>query len=387
MPDSTTQRPAYQLLVTTGIAFDAVAHLATTCHDLSVDTVTREAFLTALDDTGLTSGDVRARILLAAAANQPARAVGTLASMLGMSARWVDVAGTGALIRTDQLVRSAGKVPDSHRPEDRDPVVVVAAADAPADVLARVAATDIPVVRLDADDPVGTISPADAVRIRYSRDVVLFVGPAVEPAVAAAATIGGLRRRGRLWRLPWLAAADVITDAVDVLVGHHSQVAAATAAGTDPTPLPADLGLGVISLEHIRLDGAQQRRSRRGYTVAVVDPADLPARLARAAAVDADPDVVLDRLGARRNPDAGVWHCPRPERHRNGDAKPSTKVADGKVRCFGTRCDAEPVGVIRLIADTLDITGDEAVDLLTGHSRNGAKLVAARRAASPHLRD
>ena len=71
-------------------------------------------------------------------------------------------------------------------------------------------------------------------------------------------------------------------------------------------------------------------------------------------------DIVLEKLGAKQNKDTFMYHCPRPNRHSNGDRTPSTKVSDGKVQCM--RCDSEKVDALRIVMDTLALSPDDAAE-------------------------
>jgi hypothetical protein len=70
-------------------------------------------------------------------------------------------------------------------------------------------------------------------------------------------------------------------------------------------------------------------------------------------------------LGAT-TPDGVLWHCPRPDRHRNGDANASMRVDEQGARCF--RCDPEKIDSLRLVADVRGISFDEAADWILSNT-------------------
>lgn len=120
----------------------------------------------------------------------------------------------------------------------------------------------------------------------------------------------------------------------------------------------------VVDLEEVRKAGAALRRAKRvDDRSEVASPIDLSARqryLMQAASVSVEE--TLMRLDSHVNAETGFWRCSRPNRHRNGDANPSSHVEDNKVRCY--RCDKEPLDSLRLVMDTLSITPDEAANWL-----------------------
>lgn len=119
----------------------------------------------------------------------------------------------------------------------------------------------------------------------------------------------------------------------------------------------------VVQLEDARRAGAHLRTSSRPSLEAPLAEkkplADRIVRMQRAASVPIQS--VLVRLGSHMDEESGKWRCPRPDRHSNGDSSPSMVVTgENTTQCF--RCDPERVDAIRLVADTLDCTGDEAAD-------------------------
>lgn len=118
-----------------------------------------------------------------------------------------------------------------------------------------------------------------------------------------------------------------------------------------------------INLEHLRRIMQEYRRKRKlGNRDAVIAKSEISdPRLIQFQIASSYPvEEILQRLGTIQNPDTGMYHCTRPDRHTNGDRTPSTKVTDGKVQCL--RCDGERLDSLRLVIDTLNLSPDEAVD-------------------------
>lgn len=164
-------------------------------------------------------------------------------------------------------------------------------------------------------------------QVHYARRVALDVeGLTVRQSLQLLVTVAAVRRRPRHERLP------------DVAAGEGEPV----------------------RLEDARKLGAAHRSDRRkpsaGTLVEHRDPSPRLDRLQQAA--DAPIADVLRRLGATTDPTGEKWHCPRPDRHSNGDQNPSLKIVDARTRCF--RCDPEWVDSLRLVIDTMDMTPDEA---------------------------
>lgn len=133
--------------------------------------------------------------------------------------------------------------------------------------------------------------------------------------------------------------------------------------GTERLPLLA-AGEQTVDLESYRRAGNDARRS---FTVRTdrplaepVEPSMRLRRLQDAASVPME--TVLAALGVAQS-ETGRWHCPRPDRHRNGDRTASAKLTTkGRFQCM--RCDAEPVDPLRLVADCLGVGPDEAATWL-----------------------
>lgn len=120
----------------------------------------------------------------------------------------------------------------------------------------------------------------------------------------------------------------------------------------------------VYNLEEIRKACNELRRSTRtDDRDTIVDKANLTDRelkLLKASRVPIEKALTL--LGSEKNDQTDFWRCPRPTRHKNGDANPSLKISEEKVRCF--RCDQEPIDSLRLVVDSLGCSPDDAAKIL-----------------------
>lgn len=180
-------------------------------------------------------------------------------------------------------------------------------------------------------------------QIHYARRAIISADQNPESALRQLFRVAATRHRPGHERFP-----DVAHDPKAVLAGE------------------AD----ALSLEDMRRLGFQFRGEHRANGNIEVappqDPTDREQRLQHAASAPIDD--VMRRLGSTTDETGERWHCPRPERHNNGDQNPSMRIVDGKTRCF--RCDPEWVDSLRITLDTLKVSVDEAADwILSGRSR------------------
>lgn len=290
------------------------------------------ATLEVLHETGLTPADLRSRTLVVfAAAAQPSLLM--YAALCGFSGRRMDflvLPEPGEAVAALQLGAFAAGMAGPEKP-----------ATPPEFVQVGTAHPDVPSVpagsELD-ETQIGLIRHARKLRFAPDttdthRTLVQFV------------TVCGLRVRGTAERFPlYVQPGDDLTDADGQPVG--------------------------VDLDQLRRDGAGLRRAiRSDDRSAVTEPAAPTARMLHLAEAAARPlDEILVRLGSHRNDQTGLWRCPRPERHRNGDANPSTRVDEAGLICF--RCDLEPIDTLRVVIDTLNIAPDQAADwILSGAPR------------------
>lgn len=313
----------YALVLTCGGATNPLPDAATV--DVTPAQPTPEAAVAALGGTGLTPADLRGRVLFVAAGTVPVAAA-AYAAVTGFAQRRVDIAVGDHLLPaasvTDELVGSAdaGKPPRQLRA-----LQVGAEHDA------------VPSLLLT-----GQVDPADVSALRYARQVRLVASQDLMRALTEVVMVAALRVRGAVESWPVLADGDL-------------------SVGVDDD---GRLVLAGVALEQVRREAVVLRRTHRVTESHEVVPALPPSarllRLRQAAAVPVEE--TLARLGSARSDDTGLWRCPRPWAHRNGDANPSTRVADGLVRC--AVCDTEPLDSLRLVMSVRRVTADEAADLL-----------------------
>lgn len=363
----------YQLALSAGASRDDVIKIADVFKDLSLDAPTAEALLGRLGDLNLTPADMRSKILFAADGRVDTALVG-YAGVCGFASRLVDVATPAGLAQCAARYGSARKlVKDVRRPEVRpDRVRVVPSAEHPA------ANPDLPVVDADGNeadgevtvvvvDPMAKLGDLDAdvvSAVRFGRSVEMVAPGHVVTAIAQFVTVAGLRRRKDGDRYPQLL-------------------------------VPSDDGVSVVDLDGVRSQAGELRRQLRPYVSDVAPKVAAGERVVRLQeAAERDAFEVLRLLGStsalemaaaegetlegeQAEKAAALWRCVRPERHRNGDMNPSMRVSDGKIRCF--RCDGEYVDVVRLTADALGVSADEAADVLLGENAAWADKVLAQR--------
>jgi hypothetical protein len=259
----------------------------------------------------ITPADLRARVVFAATGSLH-DAAAVYAALIGFAARRLDLLGpNGERINAEHL---------------RLPVETVWLDEIPDSVV--VGAVD------------GAVNPLDttgASQIATARTVV--VHPATTDVVPVTMihflAVASLRRRKDHERLPQLATAD-----------------------------------GAVDLDAFRRAGADLRRSMTAVVGRPLAPAEAasPRRVALQSAAAAPVTTVLTELGASFNDEAQRWHCPRPARHRNGDATPSARVTESnRFQCF--KCDPEPVSPLRLVVDVQRCTPDEAASWIAQHTR------------------
>lgn len=233
-----------------------------------------------------------------------------------LAGRWLSIVVDGAAFDVVALSESVLSRPRS-RPSNTDKLLSVGFISDDIDHVV-LGGTDIPAMN------------AAMNRIQYAKEVQIAPAPSPVALVATLVTVADLRRRPGLER-PGTFVGDTVVE-----LSEFRQLA---------TPLR----------------GSSKPQSELAPAL------PLTARQERLIAADKlSMEEVLDLLGARRGPEhKQVWHCSRPNRHTNGDRVPSMRIKEGQVRCM--RCDGEPLGPVRLTADTLAITVDEAADYLLEH--------------------
>lgn len=287
----------------------SVVNLTPKGHD--VDSV-----LAAITAAGLTAADLRTRTLFLAGSGPVERAVSVYAAVCGFASRHLDFSDLEEVTVVKSIhdpLLLAGELP---RPSETPESMVVSA-----------------------DDVIAGLDPVMVPSVHYAKKVVLGAAAATSSTLEAFVMVSALRRRGPVERFPLLMPSGI--------------------------RLPeGDLAAGLVDLDALRRAGSQLRRDRRiddrDTIVERIDPSPRARRLAEAAALPLED--VLTRLGSVRDDATGFYRCPRPERHRNGDATPSARLAEHGFRCF--RCDAEQVDALRLVMDVKGFAPDTAAEWL-----------------------
>jgi hypothetical protein len=313
---------------------------------------TAESVISALRSSDLTPADLRSRVLFVADGGSVyhRRSLLTYAALLGFAKRRLDVSfglADEALVMSD-FDAALRRTPDAGRPTGLLPQAQVGGP----------ARTDL----LQVDLAKG-LTPETASVLRYSRRLRFVPPPALAHALPQLVVIAALRARGDTDKLPFLCD------------------------GSEPAPVPADSTEVVgICLDTLRREAEDIRRSfRSDNRDALAEPVPTPAWRERLVLAASIPVVeTLNRLGARsklievdakhgtdqaargEKVTVEVWHCPRPDRHTNGDATPSARVTvkNGVTSWQCYRCLRERVDSLRLIMDVRDCTADEAADWL-----------------------
>jgi len=278
-----------------------------------------EAVLQAITAAGLTAADLRTRTLFIAGSGPVERAVAVYAAVCGFAGRHLDLSDLDEVTDVRSIHEPLLFPADTPRPES-----------VPESML------------FSAEDVVNGLDPAALPLVHFAKKVVLGASVSVATTLEALVMLAALRRRGPVEKFPLLLPAN--------------------------TALPeGDLDAGLLDLDALRRSGAQLRRDRRiddrATIVDRVEPSARALRLVEAAVLPLEG--VLARLGSACDEATGFYRCPRPERHRNGDATPSARLAEHGFRCF--RCDAEQVDALRLVMDVKGFGPDAAAEWLLSH--------------------
>jgi hypothetical protein len=290
------------------------------------------ATIAGLRASGLTAADFRSRVIFLVP-DGPECLV-PYAALCGFAGRRIDAYAGGAVLPFSQLARDGEDLPDAGRPQGYLMWGQVGGPDA----------EGVPTVHV-APAEQGPVSPEAATVIRYAARLRLVPPDSARDALAMFVLVAALRRRADD-RFPYLST------------------------GNEPVPETKDEPRQGVDLERIRRAAAQHRQELRAARpgAEMVPPVAVSPRNRRLAeANEAEIGEVLRRLGSAPD-DAGRWHCPRPDRHNNGDENPSMKVyGDNRTRC--QRCDAEKIGPLKLVIDVLGVTPDEAAAFVLDSGR------------------
>lgn len=251
----------------------------------------------ALLAAGVTAADIRSRTVLHTK-NIGATDLAVLVSALyGFTGRWVHVNLDGEMIDLPSVAAHAPAL--GPRPAEPPQEVIIVSGTSLTDV-----------------------AP-------FARRALLAESMGPAELLMLLAIVATMRRRGRSERFPLVLTED----------GHE------------------------VPLEDARRAGSrlrtETRRAPESPLAQRMEPSPRITRMNKAAEVPVQD--VLVRLGSKSDESGERWHCPRPDRHTNGDQSPSMAITeDNTTQCF--RCDPERVDAVRLVADTLGLTGDEAAD-------------------------
>lgn len=283
---------------------------------------TLEDTLSTLAAAALTAADLRTRTLFVAGPGSVERAVLVYAALCGFAGRHLDFTDMLSVTDARAMHDSMLEVVDTGKPLVPDERLVIVVGDS-FDI-----AAELPI--------------DEFMKIRYTRQVLFVANQrSVRESLESLVTCNGIRARGTSERFPVMLPAHV-----------HAEFDL----GQEVLPVEC------VDLEVLRKQAAQLRRDRRiddrGEIVAAEEVGSRCQKLIDASVVD--PALILVRLGSVFNEETGFWRCPRPERHRNGDANPSARVQDNTFRCF--RCDLEHIDSLRLVMDTKGLCPDDAAD-------------------------
>lgn len=297
------------------------------------------ATIDGLQASGLVAADFRARVIFMA--SDGPECLIPYAALCGFAGRRIDAYAGGVVMPFSRLAEKGTDFPDAGRPDEFL-------------IWGQVGGPDVEGLRTVQLVPTaqGPVSPEAASVIRYAARLRMVPPDSARDALAMFILIAALRRRADD-RFPYLST------------------------GTEPVPETKDDPRQGVDLELIRRTAAQYREELRAARpeTEIVDPVPVSPRNRRLAEANAvEIGTVLRRLGS--TPDAdGRWHCPRPDRHSNGDDNPSMKVyGHNRTRC--QRCDAEKIGPLKLVIDVLGVTPDEAAAFILSSDRKVDSRVA-----------
>ncbi|WP_406384505.1 SAV_2336 N-terminal domain-related protein [Streptomyces sp. NBC_01618] len=285
----------------------------------------------ALRAGGLSPSDVATRILFIAPPG-PAAALPVYTAMVGFTHRWVDAHADGSTLDMAGLQLFTEHIGDVARPDAHLPWAQ--AGGPPTDGMPTVPFAVDPAARLD-ETTLRTV--------RYAARLRMVPPDSAAAALTMLARVAALRTRGDTeWRLPVLST------------------------GTEPPPVGKSTEGQGVDLELIRKAADRFRKEAvkgRETTEVMPVPALSPLNRRIAEANAADPAVLLRRLGVASE-DGVVWTCPR-DRGDHGDAVLKV-TSQGQVSC--KHCYPSKVGLVRLVADTLRLTPDEAAAFILNDS-------------------
>lgn len=303
---------------------------ATTFVDITPAEDSIAAMLNAISASGLTAADLRTRTLFHADATRPLASVMMYSALIGFAGRRLDFTTAGNdVVVASSLHQAAAQFEAPDAEGDPAPWIQAGATHAA-----------VPSVAFGTE-----LEEHDVALLRSSRRCRIAIDDITTyDLLTLFVTVAAFRVRNGADRLPYIVTG--AQDPLEVLDADGESIT------------------NGVDVDALRRAGGELRRSRRlDDRNAVVDALARTPRmekLARAAGLPVE--LALTLVGSRMQADTELWHCPRPQRHRNGDANASMKVADGMIRCF--RCDPEPMDALRLVAEVKNLSPDDAADLL-----------------------
>jgi len=294
---------------------------------------TPQAVLDAFAAADIEPGDLRSETVCSLDTDRTT-AILVYAALLGYAQRRVDVIAGGRIVDADKIDSISRSIPDTGKPDPVPSQVQVGVVSNP----------DVPSILFSAQ-----LSPADAAQIRHARRLRFAPAEDVSAALTQLLVVCGLRARGHVDRFPYLVE------------------------GTEPAASSENpLQVPGFCLDTLRSSVLELRRKHRsGDRKCIVPPPPEDSRRPRLDVAASVPiETALRLLGGRQNPDTGLWHCPRPTRHNNGDANASMRTTKGLVRCY--RCDGERVDSLRLAIDVLGLSPDDAAAWLVSAAASSA---------------
>ena len=311
MSDTTAHHPdaAYQLYVLCGEMETPTVSDASVVK-VSPEGDTLEAVLVAISSSGLTAADLRTKTLFILGTVPPMRAVLCYAALAGFAGRLLDFSDQSEVFEVRPLLAQLHEAADAGRPDT----------------------VDVPVVLdLSTESIPESFTPEFVSQVRFTKQLSFHPAAQAARALESFVFLAGLRFRAAAERFPGIAGPD---------------------------------GSLVLDLDEMRRLAATARREKRiddrGGVVEALSADQRRSRLVMAATRPLDS--VLPALGSHQDPESGLWRCPRPERHSNGDAHPSARLTEEGFRCF--RCDLEFVDALRLTMDARGLSPDDAANWL-----------------------
>ncbi|GII86067.1 hypothetical protein Ssi03_40570 [Sphaerisporangium siamense] len=278
------------------------------------------AVLEAWTGKGLEISDRRSKMMFVA--GEGPDVIAYYAVLCGLANRWVDVQVKGVALDMPQIYEEGRGLSDAGR-------------SSPPPKWAQVGGEDPRHMPHVAFEPGTPLSPEAVSMIRWASRLRMVPPRRVKPALECFALVAGIRETK----------------------GHHWPV---LSTGLEPEPKNKNTSGQGIDLEKLwqRISMNRRRRVRDDYEIVEAETGREDYR--KLADANVTPiDSVLLRLGSSATTDGPpVWACPRPDRHKERNPRPTLRIRDNKAGCHV--CDKEPLTPAQLVADTLEITPDEA---------------------------